>query len=152
AIDADRVRAWHRAHVLEGPSVIVIVGAVDPDDAARAATRHFRTLRPAAAAPLAEPRWPAAPVIASELREKAQTALAIAFPAPDRRDDDRFATRLLAGIASGLGGRFFDELRDRRSLAYTVSAFASERMLAGMFIAYIATSPTKEDEARAGLL
>lgn len=152
AIDAARVRAWHRTRVLEGASVIVIVGAVDPDDAARAAARHFRTLRAAPAPILPEPQWPAAPVAVSELREKAQTALALAFPAPDRRDDDRFASRLLAGIASGLGGRLFEELRDRQSLAYTVSAFTSERRLAGMFGCYIATSPEKEEIARAGLL
>jgi zinc protease len=51
-----------------------------------------------------------------------------------------------------LGGRFFDELRDRQSLAYTVHAYTSERQLAGMFLSYIATSPEKEDIARQGLL
>jgi zinc protease len=51
-----------------------------------------------------------------------------------------------------LGGRFFDELRDRQSLAYTVHAYTSEHQLSGMFLAYIATSPEKEETARAGLL
>ena len=59
---------------------------------------------------------------------------------------------MIASIASGLGGRFFDELRDRQSLAYTVHAFNAERRRAGMFVAYIATSPEKEETARAGLL
>jgi len=64
----------------------------------------------------------------------------------------RFAAQLTATIASGLGGRFFDELRDRQSLAYTVHAFTSEHSRAGMFLSYIATSPEKEEIARAGLL
>ena len=51
-----------------------------------------------------------------------------------------------------MGGRFFDELRDKRSLCYTVHAFASDRRLAGTFGAYIATSPEQEDAARDGLL
>ena len=55
-------------------------------------------------------------------------------------------------MASGLGGRFFDELRDRQSLAYTVSAFTAEWRNAGMFVSYIATGPEKEEVARAGLL
>jgi zinc protease len=59
---------------------------------------------------------------------------------------------MIAGVASGLGGRFFDELRDKQSLGYTVHAFASERALAGAFVSYIATSPEKEDVARQGLL
>jgi zinc protease len=90
--------------------------------------------------------------IAAESRDKAQTAIALAFPAPSRTDDDRFAASLIGTVASGLGGRFFDELRDRQSLAYTVHAGASEKRLAGIFASYIATSPEKEDLARNGLL
>jgi zinc protease len=87
-----------------------------------------------------------------EQREKAQTALALLFPGPARSDPARFAAAMIAGVASGLGGRFFDELRDKQSLGYTVHAFANERALAGTFGAYIATSPEKEDVARRGLL
>jgi zinc protease len=88
----------------------------------------------------------------ADSRDKAQTALAIAFPGPARADPDRFAARIIAGIGSGLGGRFFDELRDRQSLAYTVHAYSAEHQLAGVFMSYIATSPEKEDVAREGLL
>ena len=152
AIDAASVRAWHRQRVLHSHAVVAIVGDVDPDDAAAAAARHFGRIRPAEPEPVSVPQWPEAPVISYEAREKAQTALALAFPSPDRRDVDRYTARILSGIASGLGGRFFEELRDRRSLAYTVSAYPSERSLAGMFVSYIATSPEREDEARQGLL
>jgi zinc protease len=62
------------------------------------------------------------------------------------------AAHLIAGVASGLGGRFFDTLRDKQSLAYTVHVSASDRYLAGTFAAYIATSPEKEGAARDGLL
>jgi zinc protease len=78
--------------------------------------------------------------------------MAIAFPGPARTDNARFAAALIGTVASGLGGRFFDELRDRQSLAYTVHAGASTKRLAGVFLSYIATSPEKEETARAGLL
>jgi zinc protease len=74
------------------------------------------------------------------------------FPGPTRSDPARFAAQLIVGVASGLGGRFFDELRDKRSLCYTVNAFAADRRLAGTFGSYIATSPEKESAAREGLL
>ena len=48
--------------------------------------------------------------------------------------------------------RFFEELRDRQSLAYTVQVAASGKKLAGIFLSYIATSPDKEGVARKGLL
>ena len=59
---------------------------------------------------------------------------------------------MLGGVASGLGGRFFEELRDRQSLAYTVMARPYARAAGGTFAAYIATSPAKESTARDGLL
>jgi zinc protease len=59
---------------------------------------------------------------------------------------------MIASVASGLGGRFFDELREKRSLCYTVHAFTVDRELAGSFGAYIATSPDQEEAARDGLL
>jgi zinc protease len=151
-IGASEVRDWHRARVLDGASVIAVVGDVDPDAIATLVAARFAELRWREEAPLEAPAWPRAPLTVAESREKAQSALALAFPSPSRTDDARFAADLLAGVASGLGGRFFDQLRDRQSLAYTVSAFAAEWRSAGMFVSYIATSPEKEEIARAGLL
>jgi zinc protease len=152
AVDARAVRAWHHDRVLRSASVIVVVGDGDPDDLAALVGARFGELATARAETIAAPAWPAATDVLAEARDKAQTALAVAFEAPARRDDDRFAADLIAGVASGLGGRFFDELRDRQSLAYTVQAYASQRLLAGTFISYIATSPDREEVARRGLL
>jgi zinc protease len=152
AIGAGEVRDWHRTRALEGSSVIAVVGDVDPDEIATLVAARFGELRWRESQPLAAPAWPASPMLLAESRDKAQSALALAFPSPSRTDDTRFAADLLAGVASGLGGRFFDQLRDKQSLAYTVSAFTAEWRNAGMFISYIATSPEKEEIARAGLL
>ena len=76
----------------------------------------------------------------------------MAFPGPGRRDADRMAAKIWAAVASGLGGRMFEALRDRRSLAYTVMASSWQRGRAGALITYIATSPEREDEARAAML
>jgi zinc protease len=151
-IDVEEVRAWHRSHVLSAPAVIAIVGDADPEVLAGLAAGAFGELRGGDVAPLDAPVWPAGLVQRMERRDKAQTALALLFPGPSRADDARFAAAMIAGVASGLGGRFFDELRDKQSLGYTVHAFASERALAGTFGAYIATSPEKEEVARRGLL
>lgn len=151
-VQADDVRAWHATRVLRSPGVIAIVGDGDPDELARMAMLHFGELQVADVVPVPRVTWPSRPIEVVEPRDKAQTALALAFPGPTRRDDARHAGQLIAGVASGLGGRFFEELRDRQSLAYTVHAFASDRREAGMFAAYIATSPEKEAVARAGLL
>jgi len=152
AIGLDEVREWHRSRVLDGSSVIAIVGDVEPDEIASLVAARFSEMRWRDRTPPIPPAWPSAPALRVESRDKAQSALALAFPSPAREDDARIAAELLAGVASGLGGRFFDQLRDRQSLAYTVSAFTAEWQNAGMFISYIATSPEKEEIARAGLL
>jgi zinc protease len=74
------------------------------------------------------------------------------FPGPSRRDSDRYAAEVWAAVASGLGGRVFESLRDRRSLAYTVLASSWQRGRAGALVTYIATSPEREEEARAAML
>jgi zinc protease len=146
------VRQWYRGKRLASQFVVGIVGDVVPEEIAAVAARAFSGTQGSAVAALATPEWPGQEVICAESREKAQTALALAFQGPSRGDARRFAAQLIATIASGLGGRFFDELRDRQSLAYTVHAYTSEHQLAGMFLSYIATSPEKEEIARTGLL
>ena len=152
AIGADDVRRWHEQSILSSGAVAVAVGDVDEEELAQSLADAFSELivvpwvAPAVAA------WPGSVVTRAEQRDKAQTALAIAFPGPVWRDPARFTVSLLSGIASGLGGRFFEELRDKRSLAYTVRAWGAERVSGGMFVAYIATEPAREDEARAALL
>jgi zinc protease len=146
------VRQWYRGKLMASEVVVGIVGDVVPEEIAAVAARSLSGTHAAEVLPLEAPRWPEHDVIRVDSREKAQTALALAFEGPSRKDSRRFAAQLIATIASGLGGRFFDELRDRQSLAYTVHAYTSEHQLAGMFISYIATSPEKEETARRGLL
>ena len=152
AISADQAREWHKSRVLESAAVIGIVADMDAKEVADIVARELGALQLGKAPKVGRPRWPKSVKIAAESRDKAQTAIALAFPAPARDDDARFAANLIATVASGLGGRFFEELRDKQSLAYTVQAAVSEKRLAGMFLSYIATSPEKEGVARAGLL
>ena len=152
AITLDDARQWHQSRVLISAATIGVVGDVNPEQAADMVARHFAALESRKPPKEGKPRWPKRVKIAAESREKAQTAMTLAFPAPSRSEDLRFAGTLIGTVASGLGGRFFDELRDRQSLAYTVHAAASEKRLAGIFVSYIATSPEKEGVARSGLL
>ena len=152
AVRAEQARHWHQSRALESALVIGVVADRDAKEVADLVARDFAALEPAKAPKVAKPQWPKSVKIAAESRDKAQTAIALAFPGPSRSDESRFAASLIATVASGLGGRFFDELRDRQSLAYTVQAAASDKRLAGIFLSYIATSPEKEGVARAGLL
>jgi zinc protease len=152
ALTIEQAKEWHKSRVLESAIAVGVVADMDVQQIADLVTSEFGTLELAKAPKVAKPHWPKSVKIAAESRDKAQTAIALAFPGPSRSEASRFAASLIATVASGLGGRFFDELRDRQSLAYTVQAAASGKRLAGIFLSYIATSPEKEGVARQGLL
>jgi zinc protease len=156
-IAAADVSAWHRRALLAVRPVVIAVGDVEPDGAAATLSGVFQhhPSRPALG------RLPAIDWIGGETggsptrvvrRDKAQAALAMGFPGPSRGDPDRAAAQVWAAVASGLGGRLFESLRDRRSLAYTVVASAWQKARAGALVTYIATSPEREDEAREAML
>lgn len=146
------VQALHRNLILGGDVALGVLGDVDPEDVARCATAWLSTVvrQPRPSVPMAN--WQGHGQVVAESRDKSQTAILMAFPGPSRRDASRVTAQVLSSITSGLGGRFFDELREKRSLAYTVHAGPAVRASAGLFTAYIATSPSREDEAREGLL
>jgi zinc protease len=149
------VRGWHQAMMARGRTTVVAVGDLDPETAAAALAGHFEQAAAGTEtrARLGERRDDlAAPLVAAETRDKAQTALAMFFPGPSRLSPDRHAVEVWASIAGGLGGRLFESLRDRRSLAYTVAATPWQRRTTGALLTYIATSPERETEAREAML
>jgi len=152
------VRAWHRRTLLGVRPVLVAVGELDPERASEELAGVFGD-RPGIAA-VASGAGPAIWTVGEDgdppmqvvTREKAQAALAMAFPGPGRRDPNRSAANVWAAVASGLGGRLFEALRDRRSLAYTVIASSWQKARGGSLLTYIATSPEREEEAREQML
>jgi zinc protease len=145
------LQAWHEQVVAQREPWIVVAGDVDADKVAETVAAHIEA-KARATTDSRPPQWPSAPVRIEESREKKQTAIVLAFPGVHRNHPDLPALQLLANAVAGLGGRLFEELRSKRSLAYTVAAYPVARALAGSFVSYIATSPEREEEARAGLL
>jgi zinc protease len=152
-ISAADARESHRRMVTTRP-VVVAVGDLDAEQASAALAGIFGE-RAAVEAMSALPslQWVGGESSTRVVeREKQQSAFAMVFPGPGRRDVDRAAAKVWAAVASGLGGRMFEALRDRRSLAYTVMASSWQHGRAGALLTYIATSPQREDEARDAML
>ena len=87
---------------------------------------------------------------ASEIveRNKAQTGQAFAFGALPANSALMPALSVLLNIASGMGGRLYNEVREKRNLAYTVHASMELNLLGGLILNYAATSPENEEKAR----
>jgi zinc protease len=151
------VRAWLSTALAGVRPVVIAVGDLDPARASDELAGVFAGRPPIAPSELTEtvewlPMAGAESPVRVVSRDKAQAALGMAFPGPSRRDRDHAAAQVWGAIASGLGGRLFEALRDRRSLAYTVVATAWQKARGGALLTYIATSPEREEEAREEML
>ncbi len=62
-------------------------------------------------------------------------------------DPRRYALHIMQSVLAGQGGRLFMELRDKHSLAYSVSPMKLEGVDAGYFGAHISCSPDKAEKA-----
>ena len=149
-LSGDRVRDW-AARVASTRPVVILTGDLDADSALEAlAPLTGWKAGGKATTEQAPPVWE--PGRENEARQKKQTALAMAFPCAAFGSPDRHALRVVASVLSGLAGRLFEELREKRSLAYTVATVPWLARRAGAMLCYIATSPEREDEARESML
>ncbi|MDH3687295.1 MAG: insulinase family protein [Myxococcales bacterium] len=154
ALTPEAVAAHHALLVDPRRMSIAVVGDVDADSAAAELSRRIGDLAPGATQPFSIPPEepaPNEPREASIEKERAQAHLVIGFRGVTVRDPDRDVLDVISQLLSGQGGRLFLELRDKRSLAYTVSALNVEGVAPGFFAVYIATAPEKLDAARSGL-
>ena len=151
ALTPDNLKELYGNLVRSDNLVVAVVGDVDPEKVKTELTRLLAPLKGGfePVLPQAPPPLPQGGITAQELRPgQAQVHLILGFRAPAMNAPDAFALDLLAEALSNQSGRLFVELRDRKSLAYTVAAFNSPGLDAGVFGFYIASAPEKEDQAR----
>lgn len=144
----------HHARWVRGPNlVLALSGDVDPDRAAEQVASRLGGLDatpcPRPAPPLEPP--PEGPYRVERRKDRAQAHLVVGFRGLTVDDPDRFALEVITQLLAGQGGRLFLELRDRRGLAYSVSALSAEGVAPGFFAVTIGTAPEKLDEARRGI-
>ena len=85
-------------------------------------------------------------------REGAQSTILYAYNAPSVKDKEYFAMKVLNGVlGSGFTSRLFQELREKRGLAYAVASFFPTRINMGRLFAYIGTAPEKTEESVEGI-
>jgi len=135
--------------------VIGISGDIDAEEALAAVRKAFGEMPPrpgyAALGPLPVPSHDAIRK-AEERRDKQQAHFVIGYPGARFTDPDRYALDVLGSALAGMGGRLFVNLRDRKSLAYSVTSFSSEQVDPGFFAFYMGTSADKLDGAIADTL
>ncbi len=152
-LDAAALRAYHDRHMDSSQLTLCVVGDVSTDRVLALAEAAFGRAGGKARPPPEVPVEPPLEGPRQALRpiSKAQTHLVLGYPAAKVADPWRRALEVLSTVLSGQGGRLFLELRDKRSMAYSVSSFSVEGVDPGYFAVYMGTSPEKVDAALAGI-
>jgi zinc protease len=149
----DDLLRWYRCYTIPNNLVLAIVGDVEAEAVQHEVIRLFGLWQPA---PLDLPPQGRAvqPVVNGPVvcpRDKEQTHIIVGMRGTSLHHPDRYALRVLESVLASQGGRLFVELREKQSLAYTVTARSLEGLDPFIFFVYLATSPEKTEVALDGI-
>jgi predicted Zn-dependent peptidase len=153
-ITRDAIASFYHERYRPEAMVVSAAGAVDHDEVVRLVTEAFTSagvLADRSVPPLPARRGgPAVPTSAGLRlvpRPTEQAHLVLGVPGVPRADRRRYAMNILStALGGGMSSRLFQEIRERRGLAYSVYAFSSGFSDAGVFGAYAGCLPSKVDQ------
>jgi zinc protease len=148
-----KVLTHFRRHYGVGNLTLAVVGDVEPESIIGKIGALFSGATDDELEPITVAVEPAAtePAQVGKFLSKEQAHVVVGFRGTSFDSPDRFALELLAQVLSGQGGRLFVEIREKRALAYRVSAFSMEGIDPGYFAVYVATSPENLEEAQTAI-
>jgi predicted Zn-dependent peptidase len=151
----DRIAGYYRRRYKPENMVVAVAGAVDHPTVVRLVRAAFADRLDPAAAPLpprsgSRPgRGPARRIGAVE-RPTEQAHLILGGTALARGDERRFALGVLNNaLGGGMSSRLFQEIREKRGLAYSVYSFTTQHAGAGQFGVSVGCHPAKVPEVLA---
>lgn len=149
-VTRDAVFEHYRAHYQPHDLVITVAGALDHDQVVTWVTNALSLAEwdlSVAAQPVARRESEPAHIERSQKislveRPHEQAIIMLGFPGLVATDDRRSTLSVLnAVLGGGMSSRLFQEVREKRGLAYSVYSFASGYSDAGIFGTYAACSP-----------
>jgi zinc protease len=152
-IDHAALVAHYRAYYRPERMVLTVSGQVPADEVVAAARALFGGMPAGGGA--AEPVLPAPTPAGRRLvieQPAQQTQIVVGGLAPSLDHADHAAVKVLSTVlGGGMAGRLFAELRDRRGLAYTATAFYEAVREPGALILYLGTASPNAAKAEEGL-
>jgi predicted Zn-dependent peptidase len=143
----DSIRRFHAGRYVPGNVVVAAAGAIEHDAVVEQAARSLPDRVGVAAVGPPPPR-DLAPRVRFEAKETEQYHACLGGPGLARDDERRFALRVLDNILGGTSSsRLFQEVRERRGLAYSVYSFSSLYAGIGQVGIYLGTRAANLTEA-----
>ena len=153
-LNREDLAQYHQTYFRPDNVVISLAGRINPEAAVELVNRVFgdwqvpSTPLPTLQVPTLTPKanWT---VTAQDTQ---QSIIMLGYLAAAVQEPDYTALKLLSTyLGNGLSSRLFVELREKRGLAYEVSAFYPTRLDASQFVVYMGTAPDNTAIALEGL-
>jgi predicted Zn-dependent peptidase len=148
SVPVPEIATWHDLRYVPDKMVLAAAGNLEHERIVELAERAFPD--GAAGGGGAEAAAPArnGSVLRFHEKETEQYHLCLGGPGIPRGDDRRFALRVLDTILGGsTSSRLFQEVREKRGLAYSVYSYASHYADTGQVALYVGTWPDNVGEA-----
>ncbi len=151
-ITGDAIRSFYAERYVAGNTVVAVAGAVDPDEVIDQVTKAFDRLPTGGAPHHREAPAPAVARAGSTVAiddDTEQVHLVVGGRSIARLEPDREALAVANHIlGGGLSSRLFDEIRERRGLAYSVFSSVSAYADSGAWSVYAGTMPEHASDVR----
>jgi predicted Zn-dependent peptidase len=146
-VSVDRIAAYRDSQYVPSNLVIAAAGAVDHDEIV-ALAKSFGFDRPGTAPSYEAAPAAVAPTFGFFQKETEQVNVALGAPSIARGDDRRFAFMVLNTIfGSSTTSRLFQEVREKRGLAYSVYSYNQMYRDTGEVGLYVGTRPDRIAES-----
>ena len=149
----DQVQRFYRKHYGPPNFVICAAGNLEHDRLVRELRKHMETGRARSRGPAAwslrraeRPPTPSGAHLV-RTRQTEQAHIVTGTNGLSRNDPDRFAFGVVNGaVGGGMSSRLFQEIREKRGLAYSVFSYHTMYAETGMFAVYAGTTPSRAEE------
>ncbi|MBC6463823.1 M16 family metallopeptidase [Actinomadura sp. HBU206391] len=151
SLSRDRVANYYKERYLAPNLVVAAAGNLDHDELVRLVTTAFAGTLSGDGVP-SPPRiggngGPTTPGVRVVPRDTEQAHLVLGGAGLARTDERRFALGVLnAALGGGMSSRLFQEVREKRGLAYSVYSYTSQYADTGTFGVYAGCQPGKVDD------
>ena len=146
ALDPAHLRNWMTLRYAPQTVVVTASGNLVHDDVVDLVAAAFDGFRGHATSPVAD-RPALTPDVSVTFKDTEQAYVLLGSRGLSLRDETRYALSVLDAIlGGGMSSRLFQEVREKRGLAYSVYSFQQSYRDAGLFGVYAGTSPDRVQE------
>lgn len=148
AVGRDDIAGWYQRHYAPDNVVVAAAGNIDHAEIVAGVREVLgEDATPAGGAPERTTPVERGRGLVTRHRPTEQAQIVFGGPGLPRGDERRWAVAVLdLALGGGMASRLFQEVRERRGLAYTVGSEQAQHLDAGTFDVFAGTNPSKVHE------